>query len=82
MVHLRIVAPPDRADRVYALLCATPSAIDMIRVENASVRPDGDLVMCDVAPEDASVIISGLRDLGVHKDDGRPRRCSSGSRSR
>jgi uncharacterized hydrophobic protein (TIGR00271 family) len=68
MVHLRIVAPPDRADRVYAMLCNTPSAIDVIRVENASVRPDGDLVMCDVAPEDASVIISELRDLGIHHD--------------
>ncbi len=43
MVHLRIVAPPDRADRVHALLCATPSAIDVIRVEDASTRPDGDL---------------------------------------
>ena len=68
MVHLRIVAPPDRADRVYAMLCATPSAIDVIRVENASTRPAGDLVMCDVAPEDASVIISDLRDLGIHRD--------------
>jgi len=68
MVHVRIVAPPDRADRVYAMLCDTPSAIDVIRVENASVRPEGDLVMCDVAPEDASVIISELRDLGIHHD--------------
>jgi uncharacterized hydrophobic protein (TIGR00271 family) len=68
MVHLRIVAPPDRADRVYAMLCATPSAMDVIRVENASIRPDGDLVMCDVAPEDASVIISDLRELGIHQD--------------
>ena len=68
MLHLRIVAPPDRADRVHALLCATPSAIDVIRVENASTRPDGDLVMCDVAPEDASVIISQLRELNLHRD--------------
>jgi len=68
VVHLRIVAPPDRADRVYALLCATPSAIDVIRVENASTRPDGDLIMCDVAPEDASVIISQLREHGLHHD--------------
>jgi uncharacterized hydrophobic protein (TIGR00271 family) len=68
MVHLRIVAPPDRADRVHALLCATPSAIDVIRVEGASTRPDGDLVMCDVAPEDASVIIADLRELGIHRD--------------
>ena len=60
MVHLRIVAPPDRAEQVHALLCATPSAIDMIRVPNASTRPDGDLIMCDVAREDASVIISEL----------------------
>jgi uncharacterized hydrophobic protein (TIGR00271 family) len=68
MVHLRIVAPPDRADRVYAMLCDTPSAIDVIRVPGASVRPSGDLVMCDVAREDASVIISDLRELGIHRD--------------
>src|SRR3954463_4227830 len=68
MLHLRIVSPQDRADRVHALLCATPSAIDVIRVENASTRPDGDLIMCDVAPEDASVIISELRELKLHKD--------------
>ena len=68
MVHLRIVAPPDRADRVYAMLCGTASAIDVIRVPDASVRPSGDLVMCDVAREDASVIISDLRALGIHHD--------------
>jgi uncharacterized hydrophobic protein (TIGR00271 family) len=68
MVHLRIVVPPDRADRVHALLCSSASAIDVIRVENASVRPSGDLIMCDVAREDASVIISDLRDMGVNRD--------------
>ena len=68
MVHLRIVVPPDRAEKVHALLCETASAIDVIRVPNASTRPDGDLIMCDVAREDASVIISDLRDLGIHHD--------------
>jgi uncharacterized hydrophobic protein (TIGR00271 family) len=68
MVHMRIVVPEDRTDRVYAMLCATPSAIDVIRVPHASVRPAGDLIMCDVAREDASVIISDLRGLGLHKD--------------
>ena len=68
MVHLRIVAPPDRADRVHALLCESPSAIDVIRVPNASTRPAGDLIMCDVAREDASVLISDLKDLGIHHD--------------
>ena len=32
MVHLRIVAPPDRSDQVHSLLCDTASAIDVIRV--------------------------------------------------
>ena len=50
------------------MLCDTPSAIDVIRVPNASTRPDGDLVMCDVAREDASVIITDLRELGIHQD--------------
>jgi uncharacterized hydrophobic protein (TIGR00271 family) len=68
MVHLRIVAPADRADQVFAMLCATPSAIDVMRFENASTRPDGDLVLCDVAREDASVIISDLRELNLHRD--------------
>jgi uncharacterized hydrophobic protein (TIGR00271 family) len=68
MVHLRIVAPPDRSEQVHALLCGTGSAIDVIRVPNASTRPDGDLIMCDVAREDASVIISDLRHLGIHSD--------------
>jgi uncharacterized hydrophobic protein (TIGR00271 family) len=68
MVHLRIVAPADRADRVHSVLCQTASAIDLIRVPNASTRPDGDLIMCDVAREDASVIISDLRALGIHHD--------------
>jgi uncharacterized hydrophobic protein (TIGR00271 family) len=68
MVHLRIVVPPDRADRVYELLCETRSAIDVIRVRDASRRPSGDLIMCDVAREDASVIISDLRELGIHRD--------------
>jgi uncharacterized hydrophobic protein (TIGR00271 family) len=68
MVHLRIVAPPDRAERVHALLCETRSAINVIRVPGAARRPDGDLIMCDVAREDASVIISDLRGLGIHHD--------------
>jgi uncharacterized hydrophobic protein (TIGR00271 family) len=67
VLHLRIVAPPDRARRAHALLCATPSAIDVIHVPGVSQRPDGDLVMCDVAREDASVIVADLKELEVHR---------------
>lgn len=64
---MRIVAPPDSARKVHALLCATPSAIDVIHVPGVSQRPDGDLVMCDVAREDASVIVADLKELDIHR---------------
>jgi uncharacterized hydrophobic protein (TIGR00271 family) len=68
MVHLRIVAPPEKAAHVHGLLCSTPSAINVIQVHGASTNPSGDLVTCDVAREDASVIISELRELGLHHE--------------
>jgi uncharacterized hydrophobic protein (TIGR00271 family) len=68
VVHLRIVVPPAHAADVYDLLCRTPSAIDVIRLPGASTRPDGDVIMCDVAREDASVVISDLKDRGLHED--------------
>src|SRR5262245_52672563 len=68
MVHLRVVVPAGKAAHVHGLLCGTASAINVIRVPGASTNPSGDLVMCDVAREDASVIISELRELGLHHE--------------
>jgi len=68
MVHLRVVAPAAKAPQVHGLLCATASAINVIQVPGASTNPSGDLIMCDVAREDASVIISELRALGLQHD--------------
>jgi uncharacterized hydrophobic protein (TIGR00271 family) len=68
MVHLRVVAPAEKSGRVHGLLCSTPSAINVIRVPGASTNPSGDLIMCDVAREDASVVISELRELGLHHE--------------
>src|SRR5688572_19581877 len=68
MVHLRVVAPSEKAGRVHSLLCATASAINVIQVPGASTNPSGDLIMCDVAREDASVIISELRALGLQHE--------------
>src|SRR3954452_23570444 len=68
MVHLRVIAPAEKHDRVHALLCARASAINVIRLRDASTNPSGDLTMCDVAREDASVIISELRELNLHHE--------------
>jgi uncharacterized hydrophobic protein (TIGR00271 family) len=68
MVHLRIVAPPDRAPAVLERLSATASVYNVIRLPGAASRPDGDAIFCDVAREDASVVIAGLKDLGIASD--------------
>jgi len=65
MVHLRIVVPADRSERVLDLLEATPSASNLVYLAGAARRPSGDLVLCDVAREDASVLIEDLKELGV-----------------
>jgi uncharacterized hydrophobic protein (TIGR00271 family) len=68
MVHLRIVVPGPKSERVLGLLEASPSVSSLARIEGASRKPPGDLVLCDVAREDASVVIADLRELGVPVD--------------
>ena len=67
MVHLRIVAPPDAAARATELLEASPSVCNVIVFEGAARKPAGDVILCDVAREDASVIIDDLRELDIPK---------------
>ena len=65
MVHLRIVVPPDLADKVLELLCDTPAVINVVRFRDAAQNPEGDLIQCDVARENASLVIADLKDLQV-----------------
>jgi uncharacterized hydrophobic protein (TIGR00271 family) len=68
MVHLRIVVPSYQAEHVQDLLQATPSASNLIVLERAAHKPEGDVILVDVAREDASVIISDLKELDVHRE--------------
>lgn len=68
MIHLRIVVPGPKSERVVDLLEASPSVSSLARIEGASRKPPGDLVLCDVAREDASVVIDDLRELGVPEE--------------
>ena len=67
MTHLRIVVPQDLAQRVLDLLCAAPDVASVIHLEGAARKPAGDVILCDVAREDASVIVSTLKELRVHE---------------
>ena len=68
MVHLRIVVPSYQAEHALDLLENTPSVCNLIYLERAAQRPEGDVILCDVAREDASVIVSDLRELDVDRE--------------
>lgn len=65
MIHLRIVATPGTSGRVHALLAATPSVSNLVRLPGVVGQPAGDLILCDVTAQDVSSVVANLRDLGV-----------------
>jgi uncharacterized hydrophobic protein (TIGR00271 family) len=65
MVHLRVVAPEELSDRVVHLLCAAEAVTNVVRFRDVAHKPEGDLILCDIAREDASVIIDDLKDMGI-----------------
>lgn len=68
MVHLRIVVPSDRSEKVVHLLEATPSACNLVFLPGVARQPRGDVVLCDVAREEASVVIEDLKELNIPRD--------------
>src|SRR5215207_1723393 len=68
MVHLRIVVPSYQAEHTLDLLNAAPSVCNVIYLERVAHRPEGDVILCDVAREDASVIVSDLRELNIDQE--------------
>lgn len=68
MIHLRIVTPAEKSDRVLELLERSASVCNVVYLQGAARRPAGDVILADVAREDASVVISDLRELEIHRD--------------
>jgi uncharacterized hydrophobic protein (TIGR00271 family) len=68
VVHLRIVVPEDRAQRALDVLMRTDSVCNVMVLGAVAQRPEGEVILCDVAREEASVVLSDLKELGVHRD--------------
>ena len=68
MVHLRIVAVGGKTDAVLEVLERSDSVCNVIVLDGAARKPAGDVVLCDVAREDASVIVEELRDLDIPRE--------------
>ncbi|WP_026909743.1 DUF389 domain-containing protein [Patulibacter minatonensis] len=68
MLHLRIVSEPTRTEAVAELLERDDATTNVVVLAGACRQPAGDLVLCDVANEDASLLLADLRALGVTED--------------
>jgi uncharacterized hydrophobic protein (TIGR00271 family) len=68
VVHLRIVAPGDEARKALELLTASPAVVNVVHLPGSAHKPAGDLILCDVARREASVIVGDLRQLGIARD--------------
>jgi uncharacterized hydrophobic protein (TIGR00271 family) len=68
MVHLRIVVPPACSDEALKLLERENSTSNLVFLPGAARQPVGDVVLCDVAREDASVVIDALKRMGIARD--------------
>ena len=67
MIHLRIVAPEDVAHQALEVLCASPAVINVVHLHGAAQKPEGDVILCDITREDASVMIGDLKELDIPK---------------
>jgi len=65
MVHLRIVVPAELSAQVVDLLGDAASTSNLVFLAGVARQPPGDLILCDVAREEASVLIDDLKGLGV-----------------
>src|SRR5688572_12601089 len=67
MVNLRIVAPQDCAVRALEILKASGSVINVVHLPGAVASPEADLILADVAREDATVILADLKELEIDR---------------
>jgi uncharacterized hydrophobic protein (TIGR00271 family) len=65
VVHLRIVAPGNEAQKALELLTGSRAVVNVVYLPGLARKPEGDMILCDVARQDASVIMEELRQLGI-----------------
>jgi uncharacterized hydrophobic protein (TIGR00271 family) len=65
VIHLRIVAPEEVAHQALEVLDASPAVLNIVHLHGAAQKPEGDVILCDVAREEASVILGDLKELDI-----------------
>jgi len=68
MLHVRIVSPPGVTGRLLDRLADLPGVTNLIVLEGAAQRPDGDAVFLDVDHGTANPVFRALRGLDLDRD--------------
>ena len=68
MLHVRVVSPPSVTGRLLDRLAGLPGVSNLIVLEGAAHRPDGDAVFFDVDHGAANPVFRALRGLGLDHD--------------
>jgi uncharacterized hydrophobic protein (TIGR00271 family) len=68
MLHLRLISPPETVASVIDYLTTLRSVTNVVHLPRAAMKPRGDLVLCDVAREDGSVVLGELGALGLSRE--------------
>jgi uncharacterized hydrophobic protein (TIGR00271 family) len=68
MMNLRLIAPPERTDLVVHNLDADDRVTNLIVLRGCAVRPEGDVVECEVTREAVSDVLGWLRNHGLYDD--------------
>ena len=67
MLHVRVVSPPSVTGRLLDRLAGLPGVSNLIVLEGAAHRPDGDAVFFDVDHGAANPVFRALRGLGLDR---------------
>jgi len=68
VLTLRISVREELSAHVVELLRANPAVSSLSVLQGASVVPDGDVVVADIAREGVNEVVDHLRDIGVQED--------------
>jgi uncharacterized hydrophobic protein (TIGR00271 family) len=68
VMHLRLIMPPDRTDKVVGTLVEDPRVTNVSLFAGAAKCPEGDVVHCDVTREAVDDVLGWLKRQGLYDD--------------
>ena len=68
MTNLRLIVPPALVAQVLSLLAGLDTVVNVVHLPGAAVSPAGDLVFCDVAREEVSIVVERLCEIGLDRE--------------